>query len=238
MIFGIIGFMVLSVVSFTLYSQTADEILQKMIEAQGGRKALEAIKDNTVSGSIQMVSMNINGSMIMYQKEPDKMRMNFEIMGMTFAQAYDGNTAWMTNPQTGTAQEMPEKIAKYFKRQAMGNGAILNPQKHGIKYELKGKEKINETEYLVMEQIYPDDFRVTLYIDPATYLTYKTKSKTLNQMEAEVDTESILSDYKKVEGIMTPYSITVFQDGQEYIKMAITEISYNSNLEDSLFKMQ
>jgi len=54
-----IGFLFLSLVSIEGYSQTADEILEKMIEAQGGRKALEAIEDTTLSGSMQIIQMNI-----------------------------------------------------------------------------------------------------------------------------------------------------------------------------------
>ncbi len=237
MIFVFVGVMLISLVSSLGFGQTGEEILQKMIEAQGGRKALEAIKDSTMTGTMQIVAMNISGSLTMYQKEPDKQRMNIEVMGMTITQAYDGTTAWMTNPQTGATQEMPEKEAKYFKRQAMGIDATLNPQKYGIKFEFKGKEKINDIEYLVLEQSFPDDFKVTSYVDPKTYLTYKTRSKTPNQVGAEVESESIMSDYKKIQGLMTPQSITVYQDGQEYIKMAIIEITYNSNLEDSLFKM-
>ena len=88
-----------------------------------------------------------------------------------------------------------------------------------------------------MEQIHPDDFTVTIYVDAKTYLPYKSKSTTLNQVEAEVESENIVSDYKKVDGVMIAHSITVFQDGQEFMKMTITEITFNSDLENSFFKM-
>jgi outer membrane lipoprotein-sorting protein len=116
-------------------------------------------------------------------------------------------------------------------------GHLLNPKKLGITYKFKGKEKIDDKEYLVLEQVHPDDFTVTIYVDAKTYLTYKSKSITLNQVEAEVETESITSDYKKVEGLMIPHSITTFQGGQEFMKITITEITFNSDLEDSFFKM-
>jgi outer membrane lipoprotein-sorting protein len=236
MMFSLIGFLFLSLVSIEGYSQTVDQILEKMIEAQGGRKTLEAIEDTTLSGSMQIIQMNISGSITMYQKEPNKMRMDIEMMGMNITQAFDGTTAWFTNPQTGATQEMSEKQAKYFKRQALGRDALLNPKKFDITFKFKGKEKINDKEYLVLEQIHPDDYTAAIYIDPKTYLTYKTKATTLNQLETEVESESIMSDYKKVEGFMMPHLITVFQDGQEYMKFTVTEITFNSDLEDSFFK--
>jgi outer membrane lipoprotein-sorting protein len=237
MMFSFIGFIFLSLVSIEGYSQTVDEILEKMIEAQGGRKILEKINSTTLSGSMQIIQMNMAGSLTISQKEPNKIRLDIEMMGMNITQAYDGTIAWFTNPQTGTTQEMPEKQAKYFKRQALGRDAFLNPKKFGITYKFKGKEKIKDKEYLVLDQIHPDDFTATIYVDPKTYLVYKSKALTLNQLEAEVESESITSDYKKVEGIMMPHSITTFQDGQEYMKMTITEITFNSDLEDSFFKM-
>lgn len=236
-IFGFIGFLLLCLSSIEGFSQTADEILNKMIKAQGGRKTLESIDDTLISGSMQIIPMNISGSVILYQKEPNKVRMDAEIMGMTMTQGFDGNTAWFTNPQTSETKEMSEKQAKFFKKQAVGKNALLNPKKIGISYSFKGKEKINDKEYLVLEQLHPDEFKVTIYVDPQTYLIYKSNSLTLNQVEAEVESEIINSDYKKVEGIMMPHSMTIFQDGQEYMKFTITEITFNSDLENSLFEM-
>jgi len=233
-----IAMIFIGLISSTVYSQTAEEILEKIIEAQGGRKVLAGIEDTTMSGSMQMVAMNLNGSMTMYQKEPDKMRMDIEMMGMQMTQAFDGKTAWAINPQPGNAQEMPEKLAKEFKRQAIGNDALLNPQKYGITYTFKGKEKIDDKEYLVLEQNFKDGHNATLYIDPATYLTYKVKTTTLNQVEAEVESESFPSDYKKVDGLMIPHKITVYQGGQEFMNLTFSEVTINSGLEDSFFKME
>lgn len=219
------------------YGQTAKEILGKMIEAQGGEKTLEAIKDTTLTGTMEIIQLGVNGSMTMYQKEPNKMRIDIEVMGMVITQGYDGTIAWMTNPQTGATEEMPEKLANEMKRQALGNDSLLHPEKYGISYEAKGKEKIDEKDCFVLEQSYADGNKATLYIDSVTFLPYKSKLKTLNQMGAEVQAESLFTNYQKVEGTTVAHSLTVFQDGQEYMRMTFTKVSYNSNLEDSLFRM-
>ena len=234
---GALALFLLSVTTVFDYAETADDILNKWIEAQGGRKVLEGIKDSTLSGSMEMIMMGLSGSVTMYQKEPNMMRMDAEVMGMTFTQAYDGKIAWMTNPQTGATEELPENAAEYVKRQAMGNSALLNPEKFGITYAYKGKEKIGEKEYPVLEQTFADGYITTHYLDPETYLIYKTKAMEMNQMGVEVESESFLSDYKKVEGVMVPHTITIYQDGEEYMVFTITEISFNSGLEDSFFKM-
>jgi len=220
------------------FSQDTGKILKKMIDAQGGKKTLESIKDSTLSGTMEMIQAGITGSITLYQKEPNKMRMDGEVMGMVITQAYDGETAWMINPQTGTAEKLPEQAAEEVKRQALGNDALLNPEKYGITYTYIGKENIDGKDYFVLEQTFSDGFKASLYIDSQTYLTYKTKATTVNQMGVEVLAETILSDYKKVEGMMVPHTLTIFQDGQEFMTMTITEAKFNTGLEDSLFTMQ
>lgn len=231
-------FFLVSLITANGFAQTADQVLEKMIAAQGGRKALEAIDDTTYSGTMEMPQMGMSGSMTMYQKEPDKMRLDIEIMGMMVTMAYDGKIAWTVDPNTGAASEMPEKQAKDTKRQAMGNAVFLNPKKLGITYAFKGKEKVRDKDCLVMEQTFADGYKTTLYIDAETYLLYKSKSTTENDVGAEVEAESYSTGYKKVEGIMVAHETTIVQGGQEFMKLTITEVSYNTDLEDSFFKME
>jgi len=218
-------------------SQTSKDVLAKMIQAQGGAKALEAVKDTTINGTIELVQFGMTGTLTLYQKEPDKIRMDIEVMGMTITQAYDGEVAWMVNPQTGATEQMPDNMAQEIKRQAMGNDALLNPDKVGVTYEFKGKEKIGEKEYVLLEQTTSDGHKTTIYLDPDTYLTYKTKGTTLGQAGVEVMAETILGDYKKVGDVIVAHSMTTFQDGQEFMRMTMTKVAFNSSLEDSFFKM-
>jgi outer membrane lipoprotein-sorting protein len=233
----ILSLFLLSLMTSPGLSQEASDILKKMVEAQGGKKAFENIKDMTSSGTIELTQMGMTGSLTVYKKEPDKARMDIEVMGMIITQAFDGETAWAVNPQTGSREEMPEQQAEYMKRSAIGIDHIIYPEKYGISFAYKGKEKIEEKEYLVLEQTFSDGYKSTIYIDPKTYLAYKTKSTTLNQMGVEVEQETFESDFKKVNGMIIAYSIIIFQDGEEYMKLTLTDVTLNSGLEDSLFKM-
>lgn len=216
--------------------QTADDIVTKMIKAQGGKAALEKIKDSTLTGTMDIVQMGMSGSLTYYQKEPNKMRMDMEIMGMAITQAFDGESAWGINPQTGSIEDMPEDQAKEMKRQSLGNDAVLHPEKYGITYAYKGKETIEGKEYYNLEQTFEDGFTVILYIDTTSGLLYKSKSKGTSIMGMEVDQEVFVSDYKDVEGLMVAHMMRIIQDGEEAITMTFTDVKFNTGLEDSLFK--
>lgn len=219
------------------YGQTAQDILKKMIDAQGGRKYMESIKDTTSTGTMELVTMGMSGTFTQYQKEPNKFRMDAEVMGMMITQAYDGQKAWGTNFQTGQVEESPEAQAKEMARQAMGNAALLDPAKLGVVYTAKPKAKLEDKEYLVLEQKTADGHLSTIYIDPATYLPYKVETTGLGPTGGDVKTESFQTDYRKVGQAMVPHAIRTLMDGTEYIKITITKVTFNNNLEDSFFAM-
>ena len=233
-----LGLFLISAATTPGISQTANEIVEKMIEAQGGRAALEKIEDMTLTGTLDIVAQGISGSLTMYRKEPDKARMDIEIMGMVITQAYDGGNAWMVDPNTGSVQDMPEDQGEEFKKMALGNLALLNPKKFGITYTFKGKETLEGVDYLLLEQTYEDGEKATLYIDAKTYLVYKSKSMSANMFGVKVDTEQFSSDYKNVDGLPFAHTLRIVQEGEEAMVMTFTEVAFNKGLEDSLFKKE
>jgi outer membrane lipoprotein-sorting protein len=234
----LLSFFLVAIMSSPGSGQTAEEIIKKMIKAQGGKKLVESIKDITLSGNLEMVQQGMSGSITVYKKEPDKRRVDFEVMGMLMTQAYDGETAWWVNPQTGGTEEMDEQQAVEMKRESLPIVSILYPDKYGFSFDYKGKEKIEDKEYFVIEETYPDGFKAILFIDTETYLTYKAKVKTIGPMGNEVEAEQFTSDYKKVEGLLVAHSMITFIEGEEFIKITFTGIKINTGMEDSFFKMK
>jgi outer membrane lipoprotein-sorting protein len=223
--------------------QTVKSVLDKMIEAMGGRKTIEAAKDMTMTGTIEMVQMGMSAPLTMYQKEPNKMRVDLDLSalqaGLTFTQAYDGTKGWGTNQQTMVIEAMSEAQSKDISHQAMGNEALLNPQKLGITYALKPKATLEGKDYIVLEQALADGHKTTIFLDQATYLPYKTATTTLDPMSgAIIETESFASDYRKVNGLMIAHSIRALASGTESQRITISTVTFNSNLDDALFIMK
>ena len=232
-----LGIFLVSITAAPGHSQTAKEIIQKMIDATGGRKALESIDDSTVSGTIEFIQEGLSGAVTVYKKEPGKMRVDVEVMGMLITQAYDGNLAWWINPQTGATEEMPATEAANMKRDALPRDATFYPEKYGISFEYKGKESIEGRDHFVIEQTFADGFIATLYVDSTRYLLTKSKG-TLSSAAGEAEIETFASDYKKVHGLMVAHKITTYMNGTEARILTITDIQYNTGLKDSLFIME
>jgi nitrogenase molybdenum-iron protein alpha/beta subunit len=119
----------------------------------------------------------------------------------------------------------------------MGNDYLLNPQKYGVTYTLKPAVKLENKDYIVLEQTMADGQKITIYIDPSTYLPYKVELMALGAAGVDVKMEVYSSDYKKVGQSLVPHLQRIVQDGAEFGKMVITKVTFNDKLEDSLFAM-
>jgi outer membrane lipoprotein-sorting protein len=237
MIFCILGIFLAHAAAVPGYSQNAEEIIQKMIAATGGRKAIESIDDSTVTGTMELIQQGLSGEITIYKKEPDKMRLDIEIMGMLITQSYDGSMAWWVNPQTGATEEMPADEAAGMKRDSLPRVAIFNPEKYGLSFAYKGKEKLDGKDHFVIDQTYADGFVATIYVDSETYLLTKSKG-TLSSAMGEAEFEQHASDYKKIHGIVLAHKFTTYMNGEEARILTITDVQYNTGLEDSLFEME
>ena len=78
---------------------------------------------------------------------------------------------------------------------------------------------------------------VDLWVDEHTHLpikksySWRDPSDKLRNVEDE-----IYDNYKPVQGIMTPHSVTRFLNGDMSNQRFINTVSYNQNLADSLFE--
>jgi len=232
---GLIGLFLMCLVASPGLGQTADEVRAKMIKAMGGEEVLKSIKDLTISGTAELTMQGLSGVITVYKKEPNKRRLDFEVMGMVITQAYNGETAWMVNPQTGAVEDMPEQGAAEWKRESMPLDSLLDPQKYGITFAYKGKEQVEGRDHFVLEQTYPDGFKATIYCDSQTYLITKSRASVTGPM-GDVEVEQYSSDYKKVNGLTMAHSSVQYRDGEENLKFTIEEVKINTGLEDSLFE--
>lgn len=221
------------------FGQEASDILEKMIEARGGKKILEEIRDMTLSGTMKVAQTGMSGTMIIYYKKPDKLRQDIEVRGAVFTSSFDGKTAWRTDPQTGSPEELSGKDTEKAKRNALdySYAALLHPERFGIFYTFKNRENIGSKDYFVLEQTFPDGSTTALYVDSQTYLIHKTKTTSTHPMTGmKAESETLVSDYKKVEGVLVAHAITISYDGVEFATIAVTGVKLNRGLEDSLFK--
>lgn len=231
----ILSLLLIGLTTSSGHSQNAAEILEKMIEAQGGRKLLENIKDTTISSWWGTAEKAMGTT---YKKEPNKIRKDFD--GMTYG--FDGESAWYNDLFIGKKIEVQTEADKeILKREALGYSALLHPEKYGVIYAYKGKEEIEGKYYFVLEQTFDAGLKTTLYVDTETYLIYRTNYAYFAPIGEKIEVEMFMSDYKNVGGVMIPHSRKDILKGYGRVNTlahyTITKVSFNTGLDDSLFDM-
>ncbi len=222
----------------SLSAQTVDEIIAKNIEAKGGYDKLKSIKTMQATGQFTAQNGMVQGTITLYNKRPNKMRMNMDIQGQTMVQAFDGTTGWMIIPFMGTTepQRMPEEQIKSMKSNADMDGVLVDYKKKGHKVELLGKEELEGTDVYKLKVTRKDSSVQYLYLDSDYYIELKMstviKSKGTEQMF-----DTYLSDYKEVDGTMVPFAIEQKKGDMLLSQITLSEVKYNVDIDDSYFAM-
>ncbi len=215
-------------------------VLNRMIEALGGRKAIGAIKDMTVTGTVEAPEIGLASPFVLYQKEPNKMRMDISVAeaATTITLAFDGRRGWGTNARTLRPEEMPEIESRDVSHKALGNAALLDPRSLGVTYALKPKQTLGDRDYIVLEQTLADGHKTAYFLDPESHLPDRLATRTLDPAGAEADAETVFSDYREFCGVRIACSSRTVRGGKEVQRLAVTGVTCNTGLEDSLFELK
>ena len=227
-----------ALLSASAWAQTADEIIEKNIEAKGGREKIKAMNTVRMSGKMVM-GQGMEAPFILEMSRPNKMRMEFTLQGMTGVQAYDGTTGWMVMPFMGKKdpEEMPADQVKGMADQADFDGVLMDYKDKGHQVEYAGKEDLEGTPVHKLKVTKKNGDVNTIYIDAETFLDLKVTGKTKVQGQ-EIEAETVLGDYKEVGGVIFPHSMEQKAAGMPGgMVMTIEKIEVNPDIPADRFMM-
>ena len=228
-----------SLVAAAAWAQTADEIIEKSIQARGGREKIKSIQTLRMTGKMVM---NQGGQMlempvVLEASRPDKVRTEFTFQGMTGIRAYDGTTGWTVMPLMG--KKDPEPIAgeelEQIKSQADFDGMLFDYKDKGHQVEYAGKEDLEGTPAHKLKVTRKSGGVAHVYLDAEQFLELKVKEKTKIQGQ-EIEGETAMSDYKQVGGVLFPHTLDI-KAGPGTISMTFDKIELNPDLPASRFEM-
>ncbi len=230
---GIIGLMFFAV---SATAQTADEIVAKYIKTIGGMEKLQAVK------SIRMTAKFTGGGgfeavMITENKRPNKTRQEFSLQGMTGVSAYDGKTGWKIEPWQGKkdAESLSEEELKAVVDGADFDDSLINYRARGNKVEYIGMDAVDGTDVYKLKVTLPSGTIKHYYMDTDYYVPIKIETKLMIR-GAEIESESIIGDYKEVGGIYIPHSFESGAKGSpNKATVTIEKIEINVPFDDSRF---
>jgi outer membrane lipoprotein-sorting protein len=219
-------------------AQTADEIINKNLEARGGKDKIKAVQTARMTGKLVM-GQGMEAPITMELARPNKMRMEFTLQGMTGVQAYDGKSGWSVMPFMGKTE--PEKMSDDDVKQAEDmadmDGLLVDYKEKGHQVEYVGKEDVEGTPAYKLKVTKKNGDVVNVYIDSESYMEIKDAGK-VKVRGQEIEGQTTFGDFKKVEGIVYPFSIEQKSSaGPGGMTISISKIEVNPAVDNSRFAM-
>lgn len=129
-----------------LFSQTAQELVAKNLQARGGIEKIKAIKTLRMTGRMQQGGFM--AQVLSITKAPNLLRQEFTIQGMSQVEVVDGSTGWKISPFEG--RKDPERLGEDELRPLMEDADFYGPL---VDYQ----NKDNKIEYLGHDTVDGDD---------------------------------------------------------------------------------
>jgi hypothetical protein len=201
------GLFVACLMSSAAWAQTADELIEKNIQARGGREKLAAVQAVRLTGKMVM-GPGMEAPFTQELARPNKVRVEFTFQGMTGVQTYDGTNGWSLMPFMGKTE--PEPISgdelKALEDQADIDGLLVGYKEKGHQIEYAGKEDLEGSPTHKLKVTKKNGDIAWLWLDAEHFLELKISGKT-KVRDQEIEGETLFGDYKEVGGIVFPHSI-------------------------------
>ncbi len=226
----------LFVLPFTfLQAQTADEIINKHIDAIGGKEAINKVKSQVIYSDLSVMGSTLTSISTTVVGKGYKNVANFN--GQEIIQCVTPTGGWMINPLAGQtdAQPLPDDQVKAVQSALDVGSDLFNYKTKGSKVELAGREIIEGVNTYKLKLADKDGKATFYFLDPTTFYILKRESTT-NVNGEDITAVSTFSNYKKTEiGLFIPYT-TITNQGFE-ITITVNKVEYNKEIDLKIFEM-
>jgi hypothetical protein len=220
-----------------LSAQTAEELVNRNLQAKGGIDKIKALRTLRESGKLQ--NGGFTAQVGQDSMAPNLLRQTFTVQGMTQIQAYDGTTGWKISPFEG--RKDPERLGEDELRDIVEDAIFLGPlvdyQAQGSRVEYIGKDLLDGDDVYRLKVTLKNGDLYYYYLDPETFLEIRVEKV---QFIRGAVRESVIEcgSYKLVAGVYMPFTYeTGSKQSPERTKVTIDKIEPNVTLDPAEFKM-
>ena len=213
---------------------TVDQVLDKYVQALGGKAAIEKMTTLVIKGKVDVPSTGETGSMEAYRKAPNKeMQMiNIPSNGPS-ERGFDGTAGWNWDPDSGSSDMSSADLAAMKLESDFYRDIRL--KELYPKISLKGKERVGNREAYVVEAPHEDGSSEKMYFDTESGLLIQSEVPIDVPDEGKTIVNSQFEDYREVEGVKVAFTIRQTSADFDYV-IKLSEVKYNVSVDDTKFK--
>jgi hypothetical protein len=223
--------------TFAAAAQTADELVQKNIEAKGGLEKIKALKSVRMTGTFDGGG-GFHARVGQENMRPNLVRETFSLQGMTGVQAYDGSTGWQIRPFGGRKdpQLMGEDDLRDLLIDADFDGPLVDYREKGNTVEYLGHDIVDGDDALRLKVTLRNGDIIYYYLDPDAFIEIRKEVQEFIRGQVR-ETVIDLGSYKPVAGVMFPFSVSSGPKNDPSNRQTVTydKIEVNVPMDASLF---
>jgi len=211
---------------------SADQILDRYVEAIGGRAAWQKVTSRHSTGTIEAPALNMSGTIEIFEKAPNRVLAVIVMAGASFRQGFDGTVAWSDDPQNGLREQTGPELAET--RRDADFYHPLDLRQLYSKFTVRGVEKVGEREaYAIGATPSEGGEPERVYFDRDTGLLLRLVSHR-HRPEGSEEVQQDFEDYREVDGIKLAFLVHQSSGGTP-LTIRVSEVHQNIPIEDSQF---
>lgn len=215
------------------------DVRDRYVESTGGWNRLRAMKALSIRATI-IDAEERRCSLQIWKARPDRSRTLIQLPdGLRVTQGYDGSTAWQRVERSGreVVEEMNSHSARHYIRNAYIESPLVRPELSGATVVYRGLRATEAGEPAHRVEVnYPNGDNIIYHLDPETYAERRyITSITIDGQTLRTETE--LSDYRRVEGILFAFRMLERNEAGEETLIEVESVKINPGIMNALFEM-
>ncbi len=212
----------------------AETILDKYVEATGGKAAYAKIHSEITTGTMEFTAMGLKGKLVAYGAEP-----NLQLTEVTFEgigkvqEGTNGDVAWGLSAVQGPRIKEGDERAESLQRAKFHGDAQWRDTFKTV--ETTGVEAVDGKDCYKVVATPKAGSPVTRWYDKESNLMVKTAMTTKSPM-GEIQSESTISDYRKEGPLLVPHKIITHAAGQDFA-ITIDTVQQNAEIPKGKFDL-
>ncbi len=219
---------------------TIEDLMAKHVEALGGEAAIRSRTSSEATIDIDFENQGLAGTGTVWTKAPNLAGSDFRLVAFgktiaTIRNYFDGSAG---GEQVSFAPETT--LSGKRLEDAKVESAFYEPLEWKTLYSkivVARKQKVGDEECYVVVKTPPSGNAITDYYSTKSFMIVRRESITWDDTtNTGIPSTVTFSDYRKVDGLMAPYRVTIANAGNGNIVITTKTVKTNVDVPDSVFR--
>ena len=204
-----------------------DDVISKVIDAQGGKEKLLAIKTIQMKGNIEFSGQKIPFNVYGIDKKAS--RTEFMFSGLTGYTIVTNDSGFNFDPFRGMSspENMTAEDVKLAQNDLDQQGILLNYKDKGYTVEQLENEDVDGVDAIQLKIVITPNKTQYYFIDPSNYYVIRIKTVSLSNGQQSRNSSDYYNFKKTKEGVLIPFT---------FDNITFDTVELNVPLDDKLFK--